>query len=94
LNGSIAGTLQLALPTAFEVGLDLFSGEFKKTVGLVDKPAVYLSATNSQDEDHKCKKGVELRVGIKNTIFIAALELWDYIIPDDILYEKGLTCVT
>jgi hypothetical protein len=45
-------------------------------------------------EDAKCNKGVELRAGVKNRIYVQALDLWDYDIRTDILYEKGITCIT
>lgn len=77
-----------------EVGLDVLNGKFKKTVGLVNKPSVYASATHSIDEGHKCDKGIELRAGVKNRVYVAALGLWDYDLRTDILYEKGIGCVT
>lgn len=55
---------------------------------------MYASATYSVNEGHKCDQGVELRAGVKNRIYVAALDLWDYDIRTDILYEKGIACVT
>lgn len=93
-SGAITAAAELGLPIALEVGLDILNGKFKKTVGFINKPSVYASATYSHDEGHKCNDGVELRAGIKNRIYIAALDKWDYDIRTDILYEKGIACVT
>ena len=82
------------MPIALEVGLDVLNGKFKKTVGLVDTPAIYISTKLSSNEGSTCNNGIELRAGIKNKIHVAALDLWDYQIRDDVLYEKGITCVT
>lgn len=60
----------------------------------MNKPSVYASASVTNNPDAKCNNGVELRAGVKNRIYVQALELWDYDIRTDILYEKGIACVT
>lgn len=86
--------MELGFPIALEVGIDVLNGKFKKTVGLVDKPSIYASATHSIDEGHKCDRGIELRAGVKNRLYVAAFDMWDYDIRNDTLYEKGIGCVT
>ncbi|KAJ4158394.1 uncharacterized protein LMH87_008921 [Akanthomyces muscarius] len=93
-TGTLTAAVELGLPVTLEVGIDVLNGKFKKTVGLVNKPSVYASASVTNDPDAKCNNGVELRAGVKNRIYVQALELWDYDIRTDILYEKGIACVT
>lgn len=38
--------------------------------------------------------GIELGAGVKNRIYVATLDLWEYDIRTDILYEKGIACVS
>ena len=61
---------------------------------MIDTPALYLSAEASSGDGKACNNGIELRAGIKNKIHVAALDMWDYVLRDDILYEKGITCLT
>ena len=93
-TGSFTATGELGLPIALECGIDVLNGKFKKTVGIIDTPSIYLQAIASHDPSTPCHDGVELRLGAKNRIHIAALELWDYDIRDDIIYEAGIGCVT
>lgn len=57
------------------------------------KPPVYAPASVTNNPDAKCNNGAEPRAGVKNRIYVQALELWDYDIRNDILYEKGIACV-
>lgn len=86
--------MELGLPIALEVGLDVLNGKFKKTVALVDKPSVYASASVTTDQSANCQNGVEIRAGVKNRIYASVLELYDYDIRTDVIFEKGLGCVT
>ena len=92
ISGSITAT-DLGLPVALEVGLDVLNGAFKKTVGIVNSPSVYLSAQYSKGQGHKCD-GVELRFGVKTRLYFTAFDLYDYDLLDKKLYEVGLTCIT
>lgn len=82
------------MPIAVEVGVDVLNGKFKKTVGLVDTPAIYIAAEVSTLDESTCKNGLALRAGIKNKIHIAALDLWDYEIRDDVIFEQDIACLT
>lgn len=76
-----------------EAGLDVLNGKVKKSVGRVEKPGVYVSATASNNDDVDCK-GVEVRIGIRNQIYVSVLDLYELPIRDDKIYEKGLVCIT
>ncbi|KAH8892220.1 hypothetical protein GQ53DRAFT_864074 [Thozetella sp. PMI_491] len=93
-NGTISATLELGFPMAFEVGVNVLNGKFKKTVGLVNKPSIYTSAVATNKADSACQNGVELLLGVKNIIYFTALDLWNYDLRTDILYEKSIACVT
>lgn len=95
-NGSFTATGDLGLPIALECGIDVLNGKFKKTVGLIDTPSIYMQAIANRADDGSvpCNDGVELRVGVKNRIHVAALSLWDYDLRDDVIYEASLGCVT
>lgn len=93
-NGSFTATGDLGLPITIECGIDVLNGEFKKTVGLVDTPSIYMQAIAAHDPSSPCNNGVELRLGAKNRIHVAALDMWDYDIRDDVIYEAGIGCVT
>jgi hypothetical protein len=93
-TGSFTLTGDLGLPIAIECGIDVLNGKFKKTVGLIDTPSIYVQAIASHDPSTPCNDGVQVRLGAKNRIHVAALDLWDYDIRDDIIYEAGLGCVT
>ncbi|KAH8886458.1 hypothetical protein GQ53DRAFT_844965 [Thozetella sp. PMI_491] len=93
-HGSISSTVELGLPVALECGVNILNGKFKRTIGLVNNPAVYLKAKVANEEQARCKKGIEFLVGVKNRIYVEAFGSWDYPIRDDELYEKSLGCVT
>lgn len=95
-NGTFTATADLGLPIALECGIDVLNGKFKKTVGLIDTPSVYLQAIANRRDDGSvpCNDGVELRIGVKNRIHVAALDLWDYDLRDDVIYETAIGCVT
>ena len=92
-NGSLTATLALGLPVSIEVGLDLLNGKFKKSIGLVEKPLVYVSASAATGNKRACK-GVEIRIGAKNQIYLSVLDYYKYPITDHTIYEKGLGCIT
>lgn len=77
ISGSIAATVDLGLPIALEVGLNVLNGAFKKTVGLIDAPSVYVIAQYSHNPKKKCDRGAELRFGVKNRIYLTAFGLYD-----------------
>lgn len=85
--------MQLGLPIAIEVGLDILNGKWKKSVGLVDKPGVYASASASNIEGRACD-GVEIRLGVRNQIYLSVFDIYEYPIRTDTLYEGGLGCIT
>ncbi|KAH8890636.1 hypothetical protein GQ53DRAFT_765831 [Thozetella sp. PMI_491] len=93
-DGTVTAALQLGLPIALEVGLDVLNGKFKATAGFVNTPMVYASATITTNEESKCSKGVELRLGVKNKIAIEALDVLEKELREDVLYEKGIACIT
>lgn len=95
-NGTFTATADLGLPIALECGIDVLNGKFKTTVGLVNTPSLYLQAIANRRDDGAvpCNDGVELRVGVKNRIHVAALDIWDYDLRDDVLYETAIGCVT
>jgi hypothetical protein len=93
-RGAISVTADVGLPIALEAGIDVLAGKWKKTVAIVDTPSVYLKGTFSTGQGSSCNNGIELRLGVKNRIHAAAIDLWDYELRDDILYEKGLTCLS
>ncbi|KAI0388747.1 hypothetical protein F5Y17DRAFT_180805 [Xylariaceae sp. FL0594] len=90
-GANLSATVELGLPIAIEVGLDVLNGLFKKTVSLVNKPSVY--GTAAVNSGSACK-GVEVSLGAKNRIYVGALDLWDYDIRTDIIFHKDLGCVT
>ncbi|KAH8896306.1 hypothetical protein GQ53DRAFT_819421 [Thozetella sp. PMI_491] len=93
-KGDLAASVEFGLPVALECGLDVLNGKFKQTVGLVNKPSVYVKAKVADKENTKCKGGVELLVGANNRIYVEAFQSWDYQIRVDELYEKSLGCIT
>jgi hypothetical protein len=93
-SGSITATADLGLPIALEVGIDVLNGKFKKTVGLVNTPSVYLAAQYSKGQLHQCDGGVELRFGAKNKLYLTAFGTLEYPLLDKKIYETGLTCIT
>lgn len=65
------------------------------TVELVNSPSVYVSAEVAINKpDTPCNHGLELRVGVKNSITIQLFGAWSENIRDDVLFEKGIACVT
>lgn len=75
------------------MGLDVLNGKWKKTVGLVNKPSVYASATVARNVNKACSNGVEIRLGVKNQLYIAALDKYNLPLRTDIIYERGLACI-
>lgn len=93
LNGTITASMQLGLPIALEVGLDILNGKWKKSVGLVEKPSD-ASATVAKNVDKACSNGVEIRVGVKNQLYLSVLDYYEVPIRNDIIYERGLVCIS
>ncbi|KAI1817053.1 hypothetical protein GGS20DRAFT_535201 [Poronia punctata] len=92
---NLSATLELGLPIAIEVGLDVLNGKFKKSVGLINKPSIYgTAAVSIGGQDPNACQGVEISIGAKNRIYVNALDLWDYDIRTDIIFHKALGCVT
>lgn len=85
--------MALGLPVSIEVGLDLLNGKFKKSVGLVEKPLVYVDAKASKNQGAECK-GVEISIGAKNQFYLSALDYYKYTIAENIIYEQSLGCIT
>ena len=92
-TGTITASIEFGLPVAFEVGLDVLNGKWKATVGAVEKPIIYASATVTNDKSAPCQDGVQLRAGVKNRLYFSALEKWDYDVRTDIIYERGIGCL-
>ena len=84
-------TAELSLPITLEFGVDLLSGTFRATAKLINAPSAYVTA--GYTKDNTCK-GVEFRAGMKNRMYSAAFERWEYEFRTDILYDVGLGCVT
>lgn len=94
-SGNFKATGDLGLPFSLECGIDVLNGKFKKTIGVVNTPSVYVQAKASFGEtSDTCPNGVEVRAGAKNRIHAAALDVWDYDLLDTTLYEGSLGCVT
>lgn len=93
-SGSITASADLGLPLAIEVGIDVLNGAFKKTVGMVDAPSIFIAAEYSKNEDKKCDGGVELRFGIRNKLYLTAFDTYEYTLDERKLFETGLTCIT
>lgn len=91
-QGSLTASLEFGLPLAIECGINVLNGKFKKTIGLVEKPVVYVSATASNQDDTPCD-GVELRVGVKNEIYISVFDKYEKPLLETTIYEQGLGCV-
>lgn len=85
-------TLDFGLPLALEFGVDVLSGKWKKTVGLVDQPSFLVNAKAGEDES--CK-GITLGLAVQNYIYISLelLGLYDHAIDTQTLWEKPLGCV-
>ncbi|KAJ5995665.1 hypothetical protein N7481_002642 [Penicillium waksmanii] len=105
-KGEFSLTGDIGLPVALEVGLTVLDGKFKKTVGLVNTPSVYVKATASLElqareesmdlqtrEESTCKNGVQLKVGAKNRIHVAGFDVFEYEIANIPIFEKDLGCV-
>lgn len=107
-NGSINAIAELGLPIAIECGLDILNGKHRLTVGLINTPSVYISASTSGsiglsadakdldvsiNADSGCK-GIDISTGVKNRIHAEALERWEYEFRDDKIFEKSLGCIT
>lgn len=83
------------MPLAIEVGLDVLNGKFKKAVSLVNKPSIYVKAIAPTDPGKACQDGIQLRAGVRNQLYFSPRkgEKGDEI-SNDILFEKGIACVT
>ncbi|KAJ5278653.1 hypothetical protein N7478_004025 [Penicillium angulare] len=97
--GEFTLTGDLGIPMALEVGLDVLEGKFKKTVGLVNTPSVYVKATASLDtkgesSGKSCPNGVSLSVGARNRVHVAGFDIWEEELLSIPLFEKSVGCVT
>ncbi|CAI7569729.1 unnamed protein product [Penicillium glandicola] len=95
-KGSITATADLSIPVGVEVGLNILSGTWKKSIGVFTAPSLYFTAGLSSGEDKKCNNGVELRVGAKNRVYSSTLGLWEYEFQSlsTTFYETGLGCIS
>jgi hypothetical protein len=97
-TGGFSAGLDIGLPIGIDIGLDVLQGKFKKTVSLTNAPSIYAQATysSSNDEEKKgmCNNGVELKAGVKNRLYVNALDVWEYDLDTSTLFEKDLGCVT
>lgn len=90
--GEIGVTMDFGLPVALEAGLDVLSGKFKKTVGIVNTPSLYVNGKAASGGGAACE-GISLTVGAKNKIHIGAFGLVEYTLHELQVYESQLLCI-
>jgi hypothetical protein len=96
IKGNIIVTADLAIPVGVELGLDVLSGTWKKSIGVYTAPSIYFTTGISTGEGHACNNGLELRAGAKNRIYASALGKWEYEFKElgYTFFETGLGCVS
>ncbi|KAJ5086417.1 hypothetical protein NUU61_007724 [Penicillium alfredii] len=99
-KGAATLTGEIGVPMAIEVGINVLSGKFKKTAGLVNTPSVYVQTGLSIDEQKTqntpvlCPNGISLKVGAKNRIHLSGFDIWEYELSSIPIFERLITCVT
>ncbi|KAJ5918943.1 hypothetical protein N7454_010087 [Penicillium verhagenii] len=95
VSAALTAKLEFGVPVAFEFGLDVFAGKFKKTLGFIEKPAVYVSASVGISNGPKtCADGIQLRVGADNTVSAQVFDLWERDLFNTPLYDHGIGCLS
>ena len=91
---------ELALPVQIGVGVDILNGAFTKSVGVVERPVLYVTGTASTTtatntgERQPCEDGLELRYGAKNRIYVNILDYYNYDLKTTTIYDAGIGCVS
>ncbi|KAJ5924822.1 hypothetical protein N7466_009009 [Penicillium verhagenii] len=94
-SATLTAKLEFGVPIAFEFGLDVLTGKFKKTLGFIEKPAVYVSASAGiSNGPSACADGVQLRVGADNTVTAQVFDIWERDLFNTPLYDHGIGCVS
>ncbi|KAK2765124.1 hypothetical protein FQN54_008823 [Arachnomyces sp. PD_36] len=90
--GEIGLTMDFGLPVALEAGLDVLNGKFKKTIGVVNTPSIYVTEKIAGGEGADCQ-GLSLTVGAKNKIHIGAFDLFEFTLIDFPIWKSELFCI-
>lgn len=83
-------TLDFGLPLGLEFGVDLLGGTWKKTVGVIDQPSFQVRAKTLTES---CVDGLDVNLAVRNYLFLAAMEVYDYAIDQRDIWSQPLGCI-